>query len=512
MINRDGKNPSLWQDVAFQAKAINLSDHYDIVVVGGGMTGIVTALSLQRAGQKCLLVEAHNVGYGTTGGTTAHLNTLLDTPYTTIEKNFTRDASTMIAAAAKEAIQAIETNIEEYNIACDYEAASAYLFSQEEKETKELQKILEASLRAGVAGSIVKELPIPTPFESVMRLEGQAKFHPLKYLVALASAFEDAGGQLLEHCLVEQVKDKNDIIEIITTQGTIHAGKIIFATHIPIGVNILHLRCAPWRSYAMAVKLSSGRYPEGLVYDMKDPYHYYRSQKIDGEDYLVVGGKDHKTGEGDNTELPFLQLRAHIESIFNVKAVTHQWSSQYFEPADGIPYIGQLPGHNENYFVATGYGGNGMIYSHVAAKEFTSMITTGKSAFNNLFSPSRIKPVAGFSNFISHNIDVAKHFVEKFLPTEKLAAFVDLAPGEGKVVKIDGKEVALSKDINGELHAVSPTCTHMGCTVNWNITEQSWDCPCHGARYDAHGKVITGPASLDLKSLGLSKESAPLHG
>jgi hypothetical protein len=511
MINRDGKNPSLWQDVNFKAKVVKLSERYDIVIVGGGMTGVVTALSLQRAGKNCLLVEAHNIGYGTTGGTTAHLNTLLDTPYTTIEKNFNRDASVTIANAAKDAIQAIEKNIAQFSIDCEYEQSSAYLFSQEEKETQELHQIFEAAQNAGVIASITKELPIPTPFECVMRVEGQAKFHPLKYLVALAKAFENASGQILENCLVEQVDNRNDKIEIVTSQGVTFADKIILATHIPIGVNILHLRCAPWRSYAMAVKLSGFHYPEGLTYDMKDPYHYYRSQKIDGEDFLIVGGKDHKTGEGDNTELPLRQLRAHIENIFNVQEITHQWSSQYFEPADGIPYIGQLPGHNENYMVATGYGGNGMIYSHVAAKELTSMITTGTSAFNNLFSPSRIKPVAGFTNFISHNKDVVKHFIDKFLPTEKLSSYADLAPGEGRVVKIDGAEVALSKDLRGELHAVSPTCTHMGCSVQWNLTEQSWDCPCHGARYSADGEVLTGPTSRNLADLKLSPTEKAVH-
>jgi glycine/D-amino acid oxidase-like deaminating enzyme/Rieske Fe-S protein len=505
-MDRDGINASLWQDVSYESKSIEKrSDEYDVVIVGGGMTGVVTALSLQKSGKKCLLVEAHNLGYGTTGGTTAHLNTLLDTPYTTIENNFGLEGSRIVAAAAKEAIDTIARYIKNYRIHCEFERTPAYLFSEDEKETKELLKILEATQRAGVVVSVSKELPIATHFDKILKIEAQAKFHPLKYLLALAIGFENAGGHILSGCTVEEVKEDDGLLEIQTSLGIIRAAKIVFATHIPIGINILHMRCAPWRSYAMAVKLKDVQYPNGLIYDMKDPYHYYRSQTIDGEPYLIAGGKDHKTGENENTEQPFLQLRAHIEKIFNVSEITHQWSSQYFESADGIPYIGYLPGHNENYLVATGYGGNGMIYSHVAASEITSLINSGESLHNNLFSPSRIKPVAGFKNFITHNSDVVKHFVGKIFPSEKITAVADLASGEGRVVTIDGSDVALSKDSHGELHAVSPVCTHMKCHVTWNTTEQSWDCPCHGSRYSPDGKVITGPATHELELVELAK-------
>jgi glycine/D-amino acid oxidase-like deaminating enzyme/nitrite reductase/ring-hydroxylating ferredoxin subunit len=505
-MTRDGYNRSLWQKNEFHNTNINLPhERYDVLIVGGGMTGVVTALSLQKKGKKCLLVEAHGLGYGTTGGTTAHLNTLLDTPYTTITTNFGEQTSKLIAEASKNVITDIEHNISEYGIQCEFERTAAILFSQDEKETRELLKIFDASHEAGLAITLENELPINTRFEKALKVNGQAKFHPIRYLHALASEFEKAGGQIITDCSVQEVKDHQDEILAITSKGNIIAEKIVFATHIPIGINILHLRCAPWRSYAMAVKLENNKYPDELIYDMKDPYHYYRSQQIDGQKYLIVGGNDHKTGDHGNTEQPFLQLLAHIHRIFNVKEITHQWSSQYFEPADGIPYIGQLPGHNENYYVATGYGGNGMIYSHIAATEITSFITTGASAYNDQFSPSRIKPVAGFTNFIGHNVDVVKHFVGKFFDAEKLPAIADISPGEGKIVKLDDTLVAISKDHTGKLHAVAPTCTHMKCHVAWNITEQSWDCPCHGARYSADGKVLTGPASHSLEPVELVK-------
>lgn len=504
-MNRDGAKRSLWQnEPSYVPQKHNfIGAAYDVVVVGGGMTGVVTAYLLQQQGKRCLLAEANNLGFGTTGGTTAHLNTLLDTPYTTISSNFNKDTARLVADAASDAIKLIEGHINSLAIECEFARTEAYLFSQDEDETKELDRILNASLEAGLDAGYVLDLPIPVAFEKAVRFNDQAKFHPMKYLNGIAKAFESIGGQIVGQCRVTSVDESEEMLSISTSQGRISAKNIVYATHIPPGINLLHLRCAPWRSYAMAVKLSNGNYPDGLIYDMKDPYHYYRTQRIDGQDFLIAGGKDHKTGADEKTEKSFLTLSAHLQRIFDIADITHQWSSQYFESADGLPYIGVLPGVSERVYVATGFGGNGMIYSHVAAVELSHHILTGKSYYDESFSPSRIKPVAGFTNFVTHNSEVIKHFVGKWFATTHLEELSQLAPGEGKVVTFDGKRIALSKDENGKIHAVSPLCTHMKCNVAWNGAELSWDCPCHGARYSLDGKVLTGPADHDLETIEL---------
>jgi hypothetical protein len=448
-----------------------------------------------------MILEAQTIGFGTTGGTTAHLNTLLDTPYPAIIKNFGKEKAKLVANAARAAIDLVKENIAKYNIECEFEDQEGFLFAQNEAQQKELEDIYNACKEVGVTVEYAEDIPVPVPFIKAIRIEGQAKFHPLRYIHSLAEAFETAGGVIVEHCRVitTHKDDAEQGVDIETSLGNYHAAAMVFATHIPTGVNLLHLRCSPYRSYAMAVKLEDGTYPVGLAYDMYDPYHYYRTQMVDGQNYLIVGGEDHRTGDEVNTNGCFLKLESHIRSHFAVSEISNRWSSQYFEPADGLPYIGHLPGNAENVFVATGYGGNGMTYSHVAALVLKSKILKEENDYESVFTPGRIKPVAGFQEFIKHNAEVVKHFVGQWLGQEELSEIAGLAAGEAKVVKYENDSIALYKDENNVLHAVSPACTHMKCSVNWNSAEKSWDCPCHGARYSYDGEVLTGPASKDLE-------------
>lgn len=510
MIQRDGSLKSLWQQMPVYRtqNSLNQNTIYDVVIVGGGITGITTALELQKIGLNCLVLEANNICFGTTGGTTAHLNTLLDTPYTTIIKNFGLDNAIAVAHVTRKAINLVKQNIEEHNIDCEFSETPAYLFAQNDDQVKELQEIYEACNKVKVDVSFSKNIPVPIPFTKAMEIAAQAKFHPVKYVYGLAKVFEDSGGTISENIRVHDVKQEDNLIHVVTTRGDIKANKVIFATHIPPGINLVDLRCVPYRSYAMAVKLKDQNYPEGLVYDMYDPYHYYRTQEIDGSKYLIVGGEDHKTAHQQNTNASILNLESHVRTYFDVEEITNTWSSQYFEPVDGLPYIGHLPGGSKNVYVATGYGGNGMTYSHVAALVLRELITEKPTLYTELFMPTRVKPIAGFTEFVEHNVDVVKQFAGKFFSKESIDEIASIAPGEGKVVKYDGEKIALSKTLEGVLHAVSPICTHMRCAVTWNLAEKSWDCPCHGARYSCEGKVLTGPAVKDLESIDLEAADA----
>ena len=504
MIKRDGINTSLWQDSVNEFGSpgnIDSSVLYDVVIVGGGITGISTALLLQTAGMNCLLLEAHNLCFGTTGGTTAHINTLLDVPYSTIEKNFNKEKSKQMAASVTEAVNLIHDNINNYSIDCDYKTAVAILFAQDDKQRDELEKISKATNDAGIENNFIEEISIPISFLKAIQVPGQAKFNPVRYVHSLAAQFQKAGGTIIQECRVLSA-DENENVIIETSKGKCRSKFLVYATHIPPGVNLLHFRCMPYRSYAMAVTLKNDAYPGDLIYDMYDPYHYYRTQEIDGQQYFIVGGYDHKTAHEDNQEYCFLKLESHIRKHFDIDKVEYKWSSQYYESPDGLPYIGQLPGH-EKIYVATGYGGNGMPYSHVAALSLKRTICNEENPYQDLYDPNRLKPVAGFSNFVSHNADVVKQFASKFFSGEDLKELGELATNEGKIVKYKDEKLAIFKDENGAVHALSPICTHVGCEVKWNNAERSWDCPCHGTRYSYDGRVMTGPAVKNLAKVNV---------
>ena len=503
-MKRDGACISLWQhNVGNYTSTTQVlpTGIADVIIVGGGITGISTAIQLQKAGKKCIVLEAHNIGFGTTGGTTAHLNTVLDSPYTTIIQNFGQEGAQIVANATKEAIAHVKSNVEEFNIDCEFKEVPGFLFSQDEKQSKELEEIYEATSSVGVGISYVEAIPVPIPFEKAVTFPGQAQFHPIKYLYGLAQAFESLGGIIIQSCRVTEVEEK-DVLHVHTTHGLLESRYVVYATHTPIGVNVLHFRAAPYRSYALAAKLKNGLYPDAEIYDMYDPYHYYRTQDVEGEKYLIVGGEDHKTAHEANSKFCFHNLESYVRNHFEVESVPFKWSSQYYESVDGLPYIGHLPGGAETVYIATGYGGNGITFSNIAALEISSRILYGTSKYNNLFDPSRIK-LAGLSNFVKEQVDVAVQFIGKWFSVKDMDGLAELAPGDAKVVKYEGNSIALYKDEEGNLHAVSPSCTHVHCSVAWNTAEKSWDCPCHGSRFSFDGEVLTAPASKGLEAVDL---------
>ncbi len=506
--SRDGVLPSLWQK--HRAPAIptpnderEIADQvWDVIVVGGGITGLTTALRLQEAGKRCIVVEAHQIGFGTTGGTTAHINTMLDTPYHTIESDFGASGATLAADAAREGRDLIARNVSAYQIACDFEYKDGILFAQTEQEETELQKIFAASQRAGVDVQPAEAIPVPLDFRMAINYRMQAQIHPLNYLQGIAQAFAAAGGIILQYTRVSDSEREEGVHRVETEAGILRARHLVYATHIPPGVNVLHFRCAPYRSYVLGVQLATDLYPNNLAYDMQEPYHYFRTHQLDGKRYLIFGGADHKTGHGD-PDAAFRELEVYLRKHFDVASIDYRWSAQYFEPADGLPYIGKLPGSEDHTYVATGFSGNGILFGSFSALLLTDLILGNESPYEKLFSPLRIKPIAGFTNFIKENADVVYRFVADRLNVDKLEALVELAPETGEVVIYEDKKIALYKSSEGKVSALSPVCTHAGCIVAWNNAEKSWDCPCHGGRYGISGKVLTGPPRKDLEAIQL---------
>jgi glycine/D-amino acid oxidase-like deaminating enzyme/nitrite reductase/ring-hydroxylating ferredoxin subunit len=500
-MKRDGALKSIWQEIPdyIPTNSWDKQKIFDVLVVGAGITGLTTALLLQSQGKKTIVAEAANIGFGTTGGTTAHLNTIVETQYCDVEKDFGYEASKLFANATREAIDLVEELVNTYNIDCDFSYQPGYLIAETDKEISRLEEIKAGAERAGIVIEWSDNAPTPLPYKKACRFAFQAQLHPLKYITGLAKAFEQQGGVLLQECIVHSTKNKEHIVAD-TSLGEIKAKQVVYATHIPPGINILHFRNAPYRSYAAAFSLKSKNYPHGLLYDMKEPYNYFRTQIINGEEYLIGGGFDHKTGHNENTEQVFRELEAFLHKYFDIGAIYYKWSSQYFNSADGLPYTGILPGH-ENIYTATGFCGNGITLGSISGRVLSDLIIKNENPYKELFAPSRVKPIAGFKEFVKENADVISNFIGMRFSYEKVKQLAELAPGEAVLADWEDKKMALYKDENGKIHAVDPVCPHAKCLVAWNSAEKSWDCPCHGSRFAGNGALLTGPSSSGLTQI-----------
>ncbi|WP_374442949.1 FAD-dependent oxidoreductase [Epilithonimonas sp.] len=497
-MNRDGVRKSIWQEeIKSFPPAFNFETEYDVAIIGGGITGISTAYELQKRGKKCVVIEASNIGFGTTGGTTAHINNFLDTTYSEAIKKYGLEDAKLLFQSANEAIGIIEKNISDNHIDCDYEKKTGQLFALDDQQARQLDDMVEGAEKVGCKMLPASDISYPFPFVKAVEIPGQAQFHPIKYITALCQSFLNAGGTIVENCFCKNHSEENEWVVISTSRGIIRAKKLVYATHIPPGISMLHFTNAPYRSYAIAFTLKDLNYPLEPGYDLMDPYHYYRVQEVNGEILLIAGGEDHKTGHSDDTGVCFTNLENYVRQYFDVDVVKYSWSSQYYEPADGLPYIGKMSG-SSSVFTATGFRGNGMIFGTLASKIISELILTGNSKYARLFSPSRITPIAGFTEFVKENITVATDFIKDKLFMEKISSLTEIAEGEGKVVKYEGDSYAIYKEKGGRLHLLKSTCPHAKCEVRWNSAEISWDCPCHGSRFSVNGKVLNTPSVTDL--------------
>ncbi|NJO01385.1 MAG: FAD-dependent oxidoreductase [Bacteroidia bacterium] len=237
-----------------------------------------------------------------------------------------------------------------------------------------------------------------------------------------------------------------------------------------------------------------------MFWDTYEPYHYIRNASYQGEEILIVGGYDHKTGDDDETA-SYQQLEHYIKTHFTIKEIIFRWSAMFFEPADGLPYIGKSPFKAHTY-IATGYSGDGLLFSQVAARVLADQIQGIENPYSKLYSPSRINISASWKDFMKENLSVAKHLiVDRFKNEAEYPE--EIRKGEGKIMRLEGKLTAVYRDETGHFHRLSPVCAHMKCIVSWNNAEKTWDCPCHGARYSPMGEVLEGPATQGLEQQGV---------
>ena len=494
---------SLWSEAlpptTFAPLASNVS--VDVAVVGAGITGLTAARLLQSAGRKVAILEARRVGKGETGKTTAHLTEALDTRYHVLISRFGAGGARQAAEGQRLAIDQIATFARDLQIPCDFRRVPGYLYADSPEQLPELEEEARAVEKLRLNAGLTDIVPLPFPVLRGLRFENQATIHPRVYLNGLLEAFTRDGGLVFEETQVVGIEESNGTCRVNTDHGVVTARDVIVAAHVPISNRfLLHTKLAAYRTYAVAFEQPEPG-EDALFWDLADPYHYTRGQKVNGKNYVIVGGDDHKVGEDEDTAVPFIHLENYVRAKFGVEVAPtdYRWSGQIIVPVDGLPLIGKNSASTHVY-VASGYSGNGMTNGTLAAMVIADQIVLGQSRFTQLFDPTRIKPIASAKLFIAENADFPKHLIQDRMPHPGPEALPTIPAGEGQVLSFRGQRLAVYRNANGELSALSPVCTHLGCLVHWNSTEKSWDCPCHGSRFDPHGRVLNGPAVTALEA------------
>jgi len=468
----------------------------DVAVVGGGITGITAATLLKAAGKTVALVDAQRVAEGVTGYTSAHLTEVLDCRFHTLLSHFGEDDGRLALEAARAALDQIARLVQEKRIECGFQRLPGFYFTERQEGVDDVQQEIEAALRLGSEVSFTTEVPLPFPVKAAFRIENQARFHVREYLLPLLESIAGDGSSVFEDTRVLNVHDGAPCV-VETDKAEIRATDVVMATHVPLNRLLLQTKLAHYRSYVLGCRITE-RVGDALYWDNEDPYHYVRLADLEGESLLIVGGEDHKVGQEEDTEARYEALLGYVRRRFGVREVPYRWSAQVIEPVDGLPYLGRNSGSSHVY-VGTGYSGTGLTFGTLAAMIASDLILERTNRWAALFDATRVKPVAGARDFVAENVDFPKHLVGDRLKPAEGGTPDELAPGDGQILAIEGRKRAVFRDPSGTLHILDPVCPHLGCLVTFNPAEKSWDCPCHGSRFEGTGKVINGPASTDLE-------------
>jgi glycine/D-amino acid oxidase-like deaminating enzyme/nitrite reductase/ring-hydroxylating ferredoxin subunit len=473
----------------------------DVVVIGGGITGITAAYLLKNAGVSVVLIERDRFASVDTGHTTAHLTQVTDLRLSELVKTFGRDHAQAVWDAGRAAIDEINQIAETEEIACEFAWVPAYLHAPltggSENEDSRLAEDARLAHEFGFDAAVVD---VPFLHRPGVRFSNQAKFHPRKYLAGVLTKISGDGSHVYEETAADEISDNP--LTVKANGFSIRCGHLVIATHVPLqgltgtlGATLFQTKLAPYTSYAVGAKIPHGYIPEASFWDTNDPYYYLRVDRRRGNDYAIFGGEDHKTGQASNPMEHFQRLEQKLLEIIPTAETDHRWSGQVIETNDGLPLIGEMV---SKQFVSTGYAGNGMTFGTLGAIMARDAILGRSNPWRELFDVHRKKLRGGTWDYLKENKDYPFYYLKDRISKLDGNNLDGLKPGEGKVVNLDGRKVAAYRNERGALTVKSAVCTHMGCIVRWNGAEKTWDCPCHGSRFKCDGHVLGGPAETPL--------------
>ena len=490
------RHESVWSATAFlpECRPLEENRHVDVCIVGAGIAGLSTAYHLAQAGKQVAVLDDGPLVSGMTRMTTGHLTSMLDDRYFELEKLHGTEAIRLAADSHSAAIERIDQIVWREQIDCDFARLDGFLFLAEGDRRSTLERELDAAHRAGLKDvRLVTRAPYEWDTGPCLLFPRQGQFHPLKYLAGLAAAIHRAGGRIYCQSHADHVEGGVPALAHVGNH-VITADALVVATNVPIN-NLLaiHTKQAPYMTYVIGARVPNDSVPRVLAWDTGDPYHYIRLQ----DDLLIVGGEDHKSGQAHDSPQRYRRLEAWARSRFPMmQEVEFNWGGQIMETIDYLAFIGHNPMDHENIYIATGDSGMGLTHGTIAGMLLCDLILGRKNPWEKLYSPARV-PVKAAGEFAREDLNMAAQYAEWLTPGD-VKSLDQIGRDSGAIVRHGLEKLAVYRDDGGALHECLAACPHLGCIVQWNPGEKTWDCPCHGSRFDAYGKVINGPANRDL--------------
>lgn len=500
---------SLWIDTSegINFPCLEEDKKVEVCIIGGGLTGLACAYYLTQAGFSVVLLEKDKIGSKTSGNTTAKITSQHGLFYDYLASTYGLDASKEYLFSQEKAIQDIKEIIEKNNIACDFEIQNNYVYTTKQEEVPLLQKEQKTLEKLSFSSKLEKEIPLPvSSVLAAIMFPNQAQFHPRKYMFSLCNLIKKNGASIYENTKVYDVKKEMDSYLVKTKNYTVSAKYVILATHFPI-LNIpgfYFLKMYQETSYLIALNAKEPLFP-GMYITAKTPTTSFRTAKINGKELLLVGGYNHKTGAGIDNKEAYHTLEKVAKSLYPNAELKYCWNARDCISVDKIPYIGTYSVTTPGLYVATGFKKWGMTNSHVAARILTNLILGKEENEDSIYNSTRFHP-------IKHQEEVKNIVKQTYtslvsLPLKKIKTTIsDLNPGDGKIVEYEGNKIGIYLDEKGNYHAIKPFCSHLGCTLTFNNLDKTWDCPCHGSRFDCDGHSLYEPSIKDLEMISMEED------
>lgn len=501
---------SYWHETADYKKSPdkNNSDingkKYDVLIIGAGLTGLNTAYVLKSSGLKIGIIDATTIGYGVSGYTTAKITVQHDLFYDYLINSFSLEEARQYLKANQEGIKLIKNIIDENNIQCDFKEQTAYVYATEESETDDLKKELEAYKKLNIDGFFTENVPLPINTKGALGVRNQAQYNPLKYLYSLYNILQDSC-DIYENVRALNIEPHSSGHIVTTDAGEIYAEKVIVSSHYPFddSFGLYFLRLYQERSYVLAARTKEEPF-EGMYININAPIRSMRYQFSQHENLLILSGGNHRAGEKNNEEESYKELETFLNKNFIDAQIISKWSTQDCMTYDKVPYIGLYSNSVDNLYVATGFKKWGMSHSAAAALILRNKTLNIEDDYSEIYNPSRFTPLQSSKEFLSSTKSIAAGFLKRIaiVPDEIL----NVETGKGKIVNYNGQKVGVYKNEEGDYFCINPVCAHLKCALSFNEAEKTWDCQCHGSRYDIKGNILEGPTVYPLDKIRFKKK------